>query len=46
MVSNAREDLPEPDKPVKKCPKCGEIMVEKKNGLIQCSACEYKEDKK
>ena len=34
------------DKPVKKCPKCGEIMVEKKNGLIQCSACEYKEDKK
>ena len=32
------------DKPIdKKCPECGEMLVEK-NGTIKCSSCEYKED--
>lgn len=32
------------DKPInKKCPKCGETLVEKKDAII-CSNCEYKED--
>ena len=32
------------DKPInKKCPECGEMLVEK-NNVIKCSKCEYKED--
>ena len=32
------------DKPIsKKCPECGEMLVEK-NGKVKCSSCEYKED--
>ena len=31
------------DKPVKKCPQCGEIMVEKKKEIV-CSTCGYTEE--
>ena len=31
------------DKPVKKCPQCGEIMVEKKKEIV-CSICGYTEE--
>ena len=32
------------DKPIsKKCPECGEMLVEK-NGKVKCSSCDYKEE--
>ena len=32
------------DKPIsKKCPECGEMLVEK-NSKVKCSSCDYKED--